>query len=97
MTPCVANQQVDGEQMTVSWYADDLKANHDDFITWIEQTCGSIDEVKTTRGKMNAYLGMKLDYSVKRQVTIDMVDYVNKMIRISRQRLERCRSNINLE
>jgi hypothetical protein len=84
--PCVANKQVDGEQMTVSWHVDDLKVSHvnkmyiDDFITWIKQAYGSIGEVKTTRGKIHEYLGMKLDYSVKRQVIIDMVDYVNKMI-----------------
>jgi Reverse transcriptase (RNA-dependent DNA polymerase) len=85
--PCVANKLVDGEQMTVSWHVDDLKVSHinkmhiDDFITWIKQTYGSIGEVKTTRGKIHEYLGMKLDYSVKRQVTIDMVDYVKKMIK----------------
>ena len=84
--PCVANKQVDGKQMTVSWHVDDLKVSHvnskhvDDFITWIKQTYGTIGEVKTTRGKVHQYLGMKLDYTVKRQVTIDMVDYVNKMI-----------------
>jgi hypothetical protein len=84
--PCVANKQVDGKQMTVSWHVDDLKVSHvnskhiDDFITWIKQTYGTIGEVKTTRGKVHHYLGMKLDYTVKRQVTIDMVDYVNKMI-----------------
>jgi Reverse transcriptase (RNA-dependent DNA polymerase) len=84
--PCVENKQVDGTQMTVSWHVDALKVSHanskhiDDFITWVKQTYGTIGEVKTTRGKVHQYLGMKLDYTVKRQVTIDMVDYVNKMI-----------------
>jgi hypothetical protein len=73
--------------MTVSWHVDDLKVRHvnkmhiDDLITWIKQSYGSIEEVKTTRGKIHEYLGMKLDYSVKRQVTIDIVDYENKMIK----------------
>ena len=84
--PCVANKQVEGKQMTVSWHVDDVKVSHvnskhvDDFITWIKQTYGAIGDVKTTRGKIHEYLGMKLDYTVKGQVSIDMVDYVNKMI-----------------
>ena len=84
--PCVANKQVEGKQMTVSWHVDDVKVSHvnskhvDDFITWIKQTYGTIGDVKTTRGKIHEYLGMKLDYTVKGQVSIDMVDYVNKMI-----------------
>jgi Reverse transcriptase (RNA-dependent DNA polymerase) len=84
--PCVANKQVEGKQMTVSWHVDDVKVSHinsrhvDDFITWIKQIYGAIGDVKTTRGKLHEYLGMKLDYTVKGQVSIDMVDYVNKMI-----------------
>jgi hypothetical protein len=27
--------------------------------------CGAIDEVKTKRGKIHEYLGMKLDYTIK--------------------------------
>ena len=26
--PCVANKMIDGEQMTIIWYVDDLKASH---------------------------------------------------------------------
>ena len=41
---------------------------------------GSIGEVKVTRGKVQDYLGMKLDYSVPGQVSINMVDYVESML-----------------
>ena len=84
--PCVANKMVEGKQLTVSWHVDDLKASHmnskviDQFIQWVKDTYGSIGEVKTTRGKVHDYLGMKLDYSVPGQVKIDMVDYVDTMI-----------------
>jgi hypothetical protein len=36
--------------------------------------------VKTTPGKIDNYLGMKLDYSTEGQVTIDMIQYVESMI-----------------
>jgi len=84
--PCVANKMVNGHQMTVSWHVDDLKISHKDprqidgFIAWVKKTYGSIGEVKVTRGKIHDYLGMKLEYTVPGQVTIDMVDYVQSMI-----------------
>jgi hypothetical protein len=84
--PCVANKIVDGTQMTVSWHVDDVKVSHinsmhvDHFLEWIKKTYGTIGEVKTNRGKIHEYLGMKLDYSTKGQVSIDMTKYVDKMI-----------------
>jgi hypothetical protein len=84
--PCVANKLVDGKQLTVSWHVDDLKVSHhqtkvvDDFINWVKKTYGSIGEVKTTRGKVHEYLGMKLDYTEKGKVIVDMIDYVESMI-----------------
>jgi hypothetical protein len=77
---------VQGSQMTVSWYVDDLKISHtnpiivDQFLHWVKETYGKIGVIKTMRGKIHEYLGMKLDYSVKGQVIIDMVDYVESMI-----------------
>ena len=68
---------------------DDLKASHvesrviDGFIEWVKETYGLIGKVKTTRGKIHDYLGMKLDYTVDGQVTIDMVDYVDSMVNTS--------------
>jgi hypothetical protein len=85
--PCVANKMVNRYQMTVSWHVDDLKISHIDsnevtkFIEWIKEKYGSIGEVNATRGKIHEYLGMKLDYSVQGQVTVDMQDYVTHMIK----------------
>ena len=46
----------------------------------MKDTYGAIGEVKTTRGKVHEYLGMKLDYTVPGQVSINMVDYVKLML-----------------
>jgi hypothetical protein len=48
--------------------------------SWDMKTYGSIGEVKTTRGKVHEYLGMKLDYTEKGKVIVDMIDYVESMI-----------------
>ena len=83
---CVANKVVNREQQTILWHVDDLKSSNmdskiqDEFIQWIRDTCGSIGEVKVTRGKIHEYLGMKLDHSVQGQVSIDMVDHVKTMV-----------------
>ena len=85
--PCVANKMVNGKQLTVCWHVDDLKASHKDrkvlqeFYLWLKQQYGSIGEVKCQEGPIIDYLGMKLDYSVKGQVTVDMVDYVEDMVK----------------
>jgi hypothetical protein len=76
---------VNGHQITVSWHIDDLKVGHkvpeiiDNFILWVKKQYGSIGEVKVTRGKIHEHLGMKLDFSRKGQVMIDMRDYVETM------------------
>jgi hypothetical protein len=84
--PCVANKIVGGKQMTVSWHVDDLKVSHSEektvteFMEWLEMQYGKIGEVKTKRGKVHDYLGMKLDYSVPGQVSVDMSEYVAHML-----------------
>ena len=84
--PCVANKMVNGKQLTVSWHVDDLKCSHmdpnvvSDFMKWINDTYGAIGEVKVTRGKLHEYLGMKLDYIMKGQVSIDMVEHIKSMV-----------------
>jgi hypothetical protein len=84
--PCVANKIVNGNQMPVSWHLYDLKISHmdtkvvDEFLQWVTETYGSIGEVKTTHGKIHDYLGMKLDYTVPGQVSINMVDYIESMV-----------------
>ena len=77
---------VNGDQLTILWHFDDIKSSHmdtkvqEEFVQWIRDTYVSIDEVKVTRGKVHKYLGMKLDYSVQDQASMDMVDYVKSMV-----------------
>ena len=84
--PCVANRMVNGKQHTITWHVDDLKSSHidprvnDQFIQWLNDTYGAISEVKAVRGKIHDYLGMTLDYSTPGQVSVDMSDYVAKMV-----------------
>jgi hypothetical protein len=84
--PCVANKIVGGSQMTVSWHVDDLKVSHKqekfvtEFMEWIKGQYGKIGEVKIKRGKVHEYLGMKLNYKVPGQVSIDMSEYVMHML-----------------
>ena len=64
--PCVANKTVSGRQITVLWHVDDLKVSHVDpnlvtqMVDWLKSIYG---DMKVTRGKINEYLGMDLDYS----------------------------------
>ena len=52
--PCVANKMVNSEQLTICWHVDDLKSSHidpkvnDEFLQWIKDTFGQLDEAKMT-------------------------------------------------
>ena len=71
--PCVANQMVNGEQLTVVFHVDDAKVSHkdkkviDDFHQWADFMYGDpkIGAVTATRGPIHDYLGMTLDFSTK--------------------------------
>ena len=99
--PCVANKQGEGKQMAILWHVDDLKMSHasskivDEFIKWIKTTYGTIREVKTLCGKVHNYLGMKLDYSTKGQVSIYMIDYAKSMVEnFPSEEFDRCQGCI---
>ena len=77
---------IKGCQHTIAWHVDDLKSSHvdpkvnDDFKKWLNERYGLISEVKSMRGKIHNYLRMMLDYTVKGQVSLGMIDYIKKMI-----------------
>ena len=85
--PCVANKMVNGHQLTVCWHVDDLKSSHidpkvnDEFLQWIKDMFGQLQEVKMTQGPVHNYLDVTLDYSVPGQVLITMSQYVEKMVK----------------
>ena len=83
---CVVNKMVDGKQLTVAWHVDDLKVSHvsesalDDFIEMMEKEFGQHTPLSVSRGPIQEYLGMTLDFSVAGQVTINMSDYDKTML-----------------
>ena len=66
--PCVANNFVNGKQITIVWYVDDLKISHvqtkvvDEFIEQMEEESGKEEPLSQSRGKVHEYLGMTLDF-----------------------------------
>ena len=83
--PCVANKMVNGHQMTVCWYVDDLKVSHkeEDVVTALALELASLYGEKTTisRGRVHEYLGMGIDWLIKPGVMIvSMFKYLKKVI-----------------
>ena len=84
--PCVADGMIKGSQHTILFHVDDLKYSHkkktvnDEFAKWFEKNYGQHGRVKIHRGKVHDYLGMKLNYSEKKKLKIDMRDYVKGML-----------------
>jgi hypothetical protein len=88
---CVANNIIEGKQMTICFDVDDCKLSHrknkvmDTMIEYLREEYESIFEDGTgamtvSRGKIHKYLGMTLDYTVCGQVTITMFDYVDEIL-----------------
>ena len=89
--PCVANKQVNGEQLTVCFHVDDCKISHkspkvvSDIIDWLRSEYENVFEdgsglMKVHRGKTHKYLGMSLDYSHTNQCRVTMIDYVDEIV-----------------
>ena len=79
---CVANKVINGKQMTICWYVDDLKVSHVDekevkkMIERLEQKFG---KMSTTYGKNHTYLGMDLNID-NGEITINMQEYLKECI-----------------
>ena len=83
---CVVNKTVDGKQLTVAWHVDDLKVSHveervlDDFIAKMEKEFGQDIPLSVSRGPVQEYLGMTLDFSKRGQVVVKMSNYMKNML-----------------
>ena len=77
---CVANKMVDGSQLTVAWYVDDLKISHVDNDV-VEATIKKIeshfDQMTVTRGKEHVYVGMHIKLGNK-TVEVDNIEYIEE-------------------
>jgi hypothetical protein len=89
--PCVANNKIEGEQMTIYFHVDYCKLSHcktkvmDSMIEYLRQEYESIFEdgsgaMTVGRGNIHKYLGMTLDYTVRGQVKTTMFDCVNEIL-----------------
>ena len=87
--PCVANKIIDGEQHTLVWHVDNVKASHinlsvnNKFAEWAEMKYGSPEtgHVTVTHGDKYDYLGMILDYLDKGQLKVDLQYCVENMLK----------------
>ncbi len=78
--PCVANKEVSGSHMTVTWHVDDLKVSHvkeaevEKFGDFLKATFVKND-LKMTHycGDIHNYLGIGLDYSEKGKFKVSMI------------------------
>ena len=88
--PCVANKIIDGQQITICYHVDYCKLSHrkskvnDWMIKCLRQEYESIFEdglgkMTVSRGKVNKYLGMTLDYTVCGQVQITIIDFLESI------------------
>jgi hypothetical protein len=82
--PCVANEVINGKQMTVCWHVDDLNMPHEDpkevtaFGEWLSKMYRIL--VVSHRGKVHNYLGMIFDYLCKGKVMVNMTEYIKNII-----------------
>ena len=85
--PCVANKEVNGSNITLTWHVDDLKISHKDkkvvdaFIKALEDEYNDENgKVTVEEGPRQAYVGMILDFSEEGTLKIDQSYYIKEMI-----------------
>ncbi len=82
--PCVANKEMNWNQMTVCWHVDDLKVSDMDprentrFGDWLSEIHGVM--VLAHQGAVHDYLGMIFDFSVKEKVMVNIIEYIINII-----------------
>jgi hypothetical protein len=83
---CVANKMVNGEQCAVLWHVVDLKISHVDpavvesLLDLLNDVCGKLSPLVTTRGKTHDHLGMTLDCTEDGEAKIVMKDCIQEML-----------------
>eukprot|EP00957_Ditylum_brightwellii_P084680 6438920-Ditylum_brightwellii.AAC.1 len=82
--PCMANNDINGLQLTIVWLVDNLKLSHMDgkeikkVLKWLEEKYW---KMKTCRGKNHNYLGMVLDFLLDDSVIVDMRKYIDSTLK----------------
>jgi hypothetical protein len=73
---CIANKTTEGKQCTILWHVDDLKISHEnpevvaDVINQLEKVFGVEGPLTKTRGSIQEYLRMTLDFLTQGKVKI---------------------------
>ena len=89
---------VNGEQITVQFYVDDLKVSHkeqsvlEDFLGDLRSECGQEDKLTENTGLVHEYLGITIDYSIAGKVVFTMFDYLEDVIVEAAKDLKNSRS-----
>jgi hypothetical protein len=84
------NQTIDGNQMTICFHVDDCKLSHrdpkvmDDMIGWLRKEYERVFEdgsgqMTVSRGKVHKYLRLTQDYTIRCQVKISMLEFVDEI------------------
>ena len=79
---CVANKMVNGRQLTIGWYVDDVKMSHmedkvlTELIEILEEKFGKMN---VTRGNKHIYLGLEIEIR-DGKVFISMKGYIEEAI-----------------
>jgi len=95
---CTFNKMVNGEQLTVQFHVDDLKASHkeqnvlDGFLDDLRNEFGQEDELAETKGLVHEYLGITIDYSLPGKVVFTMFDFLEDVIVEAPDDLKKSRS-----
>ena len=80
---CVANQLINKNQCTITWYVDDNKLSHKDSKV-VTSILNKIEEhfpgLEITRGRNHDFLGMNLDFKDNGTVAIHMKDHIKEAI-----------------
>ena len=82
--PCAWNKMIQGTQLTVLFHIDDLMISHKlpqvvtEQIKLLDEVYGKHDPLTVTRGKIHEYLGITIDFSLKRGVAFSQFDFVKK-------------------
>ena len=86
---CVANKMVNGSQLTVAWYVDDLKISHVDknvVEAVIKEIESHFDTMTVTRGKEHTYVGMHIILQEK-YLEIDNIEYIEECFELFEEEL----------
>ncbi len=88
---CLANKQVNGEQLAVCFHVNNRKIFHltlkvvDKMIEWLQSEYENVfkdgtGQIKVHLGKTHKHLGMSLDFSHPNQCRVTIIDYVDEIV-----------------